>query len=163
MFPNVTPQSVDKGTFHELLPADNPSDEALTNAYASAYQELVKKALDFIARKALQKPEYEADGKPKGAFGSLLNTQAEWKESSSSNNSKAVEDAKAAEQREVSGYLRLKIKNIKMEIQDPQNLLSTTRAFLLDMLDEKGMHIADNDLRKDPGKSKVLHVVRIFC
>ena len=163
MFANVTPQSVDDGTFHALLPADNLSDGALITAYTSAYKEVDQKASDFIAKKVLPKPEYEADGKPKGAFGTLLSVQAEWKKSSLSNNKKAVGDAKADEQKEVSGYLGLKIKNIELEIEDLQNLLPATKAFLPDALDEKGMLIADNDLRKDPGESKVLHVVYVFC
>ena len=160
---NVMPQSVDKGTFHALLPADNPSDEALTKAYSSAYETLDSKAMAFIARRGQSNPVNEASAKPNGAFTDLLNAQAEWKKSSLSNNKKAVDSAQASEQKEVSGYLELKIQNIQLEIKDLKDLLPTTKAFLPEVLDEKGMQIADNDLKKTPGEVQVSAHRFILC
>ena len=140
------PQSVDEGKFHAMLPTDNPSDEALTNAYTSTYGTLDRGALA-----------------PKGTFTTLSSAHANWKDSSLSNNKKAVENAQASEQKEVSGYLELKIQNIKLEIKDLEDLLPTTKAFLPEVLDEKGMQIADNDLKKTPGGSRFLLTVSYFA
>ena len=168
------PQSVDGGSFHALLPADNPSDTALTEAYQSVYKEINEKAVAVITPKpeneANAKPNNEGKGKPNndanrdpnGAFPTLKKAQADWKNSSLSNNKKAVDNAQAAEQKEVSGYLGLKIENIKSEIKDLENLLPTTKVFLPDVLDEKGMAITDHDLKKDPGGPKFLHMMYIL-
>ena len=164
------PQSVDNNSFHALLPADNPSDKDLTKAYTDVYKEINGKALSAIKKQQPPKSGNEANGEPKneingeskGAFPTLLNAQAEWKKSSLSNNKKAVDNAQATEQKEVSGYLGLKIENIKSEIKELQNLLPTMKAFLPDVLDEKGTPISDHDLKKDPGGPKFLYTVYIL-
>lgn len=172
------PQSVDNNSFHALLPADNPSDKALSVAYAKVYGEIDKKALATIRKQQPPKPENGANGKsnneangepenevngqPKSEFPALLNAQAEWKKSSLSNNKKAVMENQAAEKKEVLGYLGLKIESIKSEIKDLQDLLPTMKAFLPDVLDEKGTPISDHDLKKDPGGPKLLHTVYIL-
>ena len=96
---------------------------------------------------------YEANGKPKGAFGNLLDAQKTWKESSLKLNKKAVETSQAAEQKEVSGYLNLRIEAIRQEIKDLEAQLPSTKAFLPEVLDQDGIPIAADDLKKDPGKS----------
>ena len=143
-------QSVDEGTFHAVMPADNPSDKGLQEAYKGAYNEIEArtKALLGVAQTGAQK--FEAQKKP---FDDLLKAQNEWKQSSLKLNKKAVEGAQAAEAKEVSSYLNLRIENIKKEITDLEAQLPSNKALLPEVLDQEGIPITDNDIKKDPGKS----------
>ena len=108
----------------------------------------------------LPRQEYDANGKPKGAFGAFLDQQTQWKEASLKQNKKAVEDTKGAEQKEVSNYLNLRIEAIKQEIKDLENQLPGTKAFIPEVLDPIGVPISANDLKKDPGKLTVFILMR---
>ena len=134
------------------MPADNPADDSLQKAYANAYGEMEASAKVVRTGGVLPKKQYDAKGKPIGVFGELLKTQNEWKASSLNLNKKEVQSATAAEAKEVSSYLLLRIDFIKHEIEDLEAKLPTTKAFIPEVVDENGTPIAADDLKKDPGK-----------
>lgn len=134
------------------MPADNPADKPLQDAYVKAYGEIEASAKVVRTGGVLPKKQYDAKGKPIGAFGDLLNVQNQWKELSLKLNKTEVQSATAAESKEVSSYLQMRKAFIEQEIRDLEAKLPTTKAFIPEVLDENGIPIAADDLKKDPGK-----------
>ena len=133
------------------MAAESPNENELQDAYLAAYKEIDASTTALIDKKALPQSK-EALPQSKEAFGTLLKKQNEWKESSLKANKRIVTDSKADEAKEVSSYLTLRIETIKQEIKDLEAQLPTTKALLPDVLDQSGIPITDDDLKKDPGK-----------
>ena len=126
------------------MSADNPNEKALQDAYKGAYKAIDETTIAILEKKALPQS--------KEAFGNLLKAQNEWKETSLKGNKQTVKDSQAAEKKEVSSYLTLRIETLKQEIKDLEAQLPTNKALLPDVLDESGIPITADDLKKSTGK-----------
>ena len=143
------------------MPEDNSNDSKLSTAYLDAYKEVETANTAILGGLARPKQEFEK-GKPKGAFGTLLTAQGEWKKASLKGNKKSVTDLQSSERKEVSSYLDLRIAAMKEEIEFLKSQMPSSKVLLPEVLDENVVPIAESDTKRDPGELYAVVSILVF-
>lgn len=134
-----------------MLPkATNTEDEKLRKAYEDAYKKSDEENWNLLS--TLKAVVTVVD-----PLETLRKVQNEWKSEFLSANRGAVANMEQAEKDEVNRYLQGRIGAITSEIDELQKALPSAKVLLPGVMEENGIPISPEDLKRDPGTFLLLN------